>query len=223
MSNFVTLGMDGKPVEINSEIEEKISEIFNEQYEYIFSGDGEYLKRLDESFNVLKVSLITLLMPYIFAGANYAIGLIRTQFPGYDEDVSEELLRSFSEHIDQSIRKIHETTRKRLIALLEVDPHLLSAESYKISVIGNRPFVINEYEGVFLFNRGIIEVLKKSRFAYFVKWNTSNDEKVCAVCKPLNGVIMPLSQATIPPLHFGCRCKLAFVLDRRLLMQRYKT
>lgn len=223
MSNFITLGMNGEPVEIDSELEIKIAEIFNSQYEYIFSVDeGDYIKRLDESFNEVKAALIALLMPYIFSGAKYAIDLIRGEFPGYDEDVTEELLATFSEHIEESLRKIHETTRRRLIALLQVSPNL-TFENYKTAVIGNRPFVINEYEGVFLFNRGIIEILKKTRFVYFVKWNTSRDEKVCKICKPLDGVIMPVAQATIPPIHFGCRCKLAFVLDKRLLMRRYKT
>jgi len=222
MSNFITLGMNGEPVEIDSELELKITELFNQQYEYIFSGEGDYIKRLDESFNPLKAALIALLMPYIFSGAKYAIDLIRGEFPGYDEDVTEELLAVFSAHIEESLRKIHETTRRRLIALLRADPNA-TAENYKIAVIGNRPFVINEYEGVFLFNRGIIEVLKKSRFVQFVKFNTSRDEKVCKVCKPLDGVIMPIAQATIPPIHFGCRCRLAFVLDKRLLMQRYRS
>lgn len=222
MSNFITLGMNGEPVEIDSEVELKIAELFNEQYEYIFSGEGDSIKRLDESFNTLKTALITLLMPYIFSGANYAIDLIRLEFSGYDEDVTEELLAVFSGHIEESLRKIHETTKRRLIALLQVEPNP-SFENYKISVIGNRPSVINEYEGVFLFNSGIIELLKKSRFVQFVKFNTSHDEKVCKFCRPLDGVIMPITQATIPPLHFGCRCRLAFVLDKRLLMQRYKT
>lgn len=221
MSNFITLGMNGEPVEIDSELELKITELFNEQYEYIFSGEGDHIKRLDESFNPLKDALIALLMPYIFSGAKYAIDLIRGEFPGYDEDVTEELLAVFSGHIEESLRKIHETTRRRLIALMQADSSA-TRENYLIAVVGNRPFVINEYEGVYLFNRGIIEVLKKSRFVQFLKWNTSMDENVCKVCRPLDGVIMPLAQATIPPLHFGCRCRLAFVLDKRLLMQRYR-
>lgn len=221
MSNFVTLGMNGEPVEIDSELELKIAALFNWQYEYIFSSEGDHIRRLDESFNPLKAALIALLMPYIFSGAKYAIDLIRGEFPGYDEDATEELLQVFSAHIEESLRKIHETTRRRLIALMQADPSA-TRENYLIAVVGNRPFVINEYEGAYLFNRGIVEVLKKSRFVQFLKFNTSRDENVCKVCRPLDGVIMPLAQATFPPLHFGCRCRLAFVLDKRLLMQRYR-
>ena len=65
--------MNGEPVEIDSELELKIAEIFNSQYEYIFSVDeGDYIKRLDDSFNEVKAALIALLMPYIFSGAKYA-------------------------------------------------------------------------------------------------------------------------------------------------------
>ena len=213
--------MNGEPVEIDSELEIKIAEIFNSQYEYIFSVDGgDYIKRLDESFNEVKVALIALLMPYIFSGAKYAIDLIRGEFPGYDEDVTEELLATFSEHIEESLRKIHETTRRRLIALLQVSPNL-TFENYKTAVIGNRPFVINEYEGVFLFNRGIIEILKKTRFVYFVKWNTSRDEKVCQICRPRHGMVYPVNSAPPIPAHGHCKCRYSLVVDRRKILRDY--
>jgi len=45
----------------------------------------------------------------------------------------------------------------------------------------------------------------------FVRWNTANDELVCPVCRPLNGVVVQIGAAfqngiQHPPAHPRCRC-----------------
>jgi hypothetical protein len=40
----------------------------------------------------------------------------------------------------------------------------------------------------------------------FVKWNTAEDEHVCAECVPRNEMIYPLQFAPRIPAHYNCRC-----------------
>lgn len=39
----------------------------------------------------------------------------------------------------------------------------------------------------------------------YVKWNTEEDEKVCPVCRPLDGKIYPIGKAP-RKAHYSCRC-----------------
>jgi SPP1 gp7 family putative phage head morphogenesis protein len=60
-----------------------------------------------------------------------------------------------------------------------------------------------------------IEAVKES--FPFVKYQTSNDANVSIICRPLDGVILPVGDpfwATHSPKnHFGCRCNLQSVRD----------
>lgn len=48
------------------------------------------------------------------------------------------------------------------------------------------------------------------------RWNTARDERVCPICAPLNGVVVPMGEGftpsgpglgpTAPPIHVNCRC-----------------
>lgn len=57
-----------------------------------------------------------------------------------------------------------------------------------------------------------IEVIK------FIIWNTANDERVCPICGPLNGIKVMLGQLfdgvfRIPPAHPRCRCGVSFATE----------
>ncbi len=39
-----------------------------------------------------------------------------------------------------------------------------------------------------------------------IRWMTTNDDLVCDICGPLDGVQMPLDSVDIPPAHPRCRC-----------------
>lgn len=215
MSNFITLGYDGLSTPVDVEMEKTLNEIFMRQYEHIFSGDDpDVFQRFNESKEEFSSAVKALFLSIIFAGSYYAFDLIRTEIPGFSKDPVEDLLRTYNAHIQESINKMLETTYKRLQVLMEQGFNAAQV-GYIISVIGNRPSVINEYENVYLFNQGIVAVLKSSGFVDFVRWVTAQDESVCQTCRPLNGVIMPLLSATLPPIHWGCRCKLAFIIDKR--------
>lgn len=215
MSNFITLGYDGLSTPVDVKMEKTLNEIFLRQYEYIFSGDeSEVFQRFNESKEGFSSAIKSLFLSAIFAGSYYAFDLIRTEVPGFSKDPTEDLIRAYNIHIQESINKMFDTTYRRLQILMEQGFSAAQA-GYVVSVIGNRPSVINEYENVYLFNQGIVVVLKTSGFVDFVRWVTAQDESVCPTCRPLNGVIMPLLSATTPPIHWGCRCKLAFIVDKR--------
>lgn len=215
MSNFITLGYDGLSTPVDVEMEKALNEIFMRQYEYIFSGDGtDVFQRFNESKEEFSSAVKALFLSAIFAGSYYAFDLIRTEVPGFSKDPTEVLLKTYNTHIQESINKMLDTTYKRLQILMEQGFDAAQA-GYVVSIIGNRPSVINEYENVYLFNQGIVVVLKSSGFVDFVRWVTAQDEKVCSMCHSLNGVIMSLLSATTPPIHWGCRCKLAFIVDKR--------
>ena len=41
-----------------------------------------------------------------------------------------------------------------------------------------------------------------------VKWITERDERVCAVCEPMDGEIFPIDEIPQIPQHYRCRCVL---------------
>lgn len=215
MSSFITLGYDGLSTPVDVKMEKTLNEIFLRQYEYIFSGDeSEVFQRFNESKEGFSSAIKSLFLSAIFAGSYYAFDLIRTEVPGFSKDPTEDLIRAYNIHIQESINKMFDTTYRRLQILMEQGFSAAQA-GYVVSVIGNRPSVINEYENVYLFNQGIVVVLKTSGFVDFVKWNTSRDEKVCKICRPRHGMVYPVNSAPPIPAHGHCKCRYSLVVDRR--------
>ena len=52
-----------------------------------------------------------------------------------------------------------------------------------------------------------LEAYKNAGVKY-VKWNTEEDEKVCEVCRPLDGKVFPIDKAPSKQ-HYSCRCWLS--------------
>ena len=40
------------------------------------------------------------------------------------------------------------------------------------------------------------------------RWVTKEDEKVCDVCRPMDGMLLTESELVVHPAHWGCRCSL---------------
>ena len=40
------------------------------------------------------------------------------------------------------------------------------------------------------------------------RWITKEDEKVCPVCRPRDGMLLLKSELAAHPAHWGCRCSL---------------
>ena len=55
-----------------------------------------------------------------------------------------------------------------------------------------------------------LEAYKNAGVKY-VKWNTEEDEKVCEVCRPLDGKVFPIDKAPSKQ-HYSCRCWLSPVI-----------
>ena len=68
---------------------------------------------------------------------------------------------------------------------------------------------------------GILIVARALNFVVAVKWVTSRDEKVCQVCRPRHGMVYPINSVPALPAHWGCRCWLALVVDRRRILRDY--
>lgn len=58
-----------------------------------------------------------------------------------------------------------------------------------------------------LTDKTVLQAYKDAGVEY-VMWMTEEDEKVCKICRPLDGKIYPISQAP-PKQHWHCRCWLA--------------
>ena len=50
-----------------------------------------------------------------------------------------------------------------------------------------------------------ITAFRNARIRY-VRWVTEDDEKVCKVCEPRNGVIYQINDFPVLPAHCRCRC-----------------
>lgn len=53
--------------------------------------------------------------------------------------------------------------------------------------------------------RARIKAFKDAGFQY-VRWVTEDDEKVCSVCAPRNGVVYRIDELPEIPAHWHCRC-----------------
>ena len=64
------------------------------------------------------------------------------------------------------------------------------------------------------------------------KWMTAEDEKVCEICAPLDGIVVPLGDGftpdgpgegpTMPPAHVNCRCSLLPVLSMEMIKKQFQ-
>lgn len=54
----------------------------------------------------------------------------------------------------------------------------------------------------------------------YVRWVTENDEKVCSVCAPRNGVVYRIDELPEIPAHWHCRCILVPATEEEYLKQQ---
>ncbi len=74
--------------------------------------------------------------------------------------------------------------------------------------------IIAETEVTRAYARGQYEAFARSSIVTGYRFNTSNDERVCPQCGPLNGETFKMGDETnVPPLHPRCRCWITAVTD----------
>jgi SPP1 gp7 family putative phage head morphogenesis protein len=62
---------------------------------------------------------------------------------------------------------------------------------------------------------------EKAKTIRYVRWNTTNDDLVCDLCRVRNGKQFLLSEAeNLIPAHLGCRCWLSPIVDEDLVQER---
>lgn len=67
-----------------------------------------------------------------------------------------------------------------------------------------------------LFARGNQLAWEETGFVNAVKWNTAEDEKVCPICRPLDGTLIGIDDIDAhPPAHVNCRCWIQPVVDEK--------
>lgn len=236
--NIVKLGNDNK-----EEIEgfQDLENVFIEQMENAFVAQMDLLfagleglsqqeiynainERFESSFTQIEEVLTSAMFAFFKEGSQYTDSLISTVIPNFStQDLDIEEIR---EYVRESMLKIKETSRKRLVALLAIfisGTYSLSwlIEQYVKMVISNRASVIINYESIRIFNIGVVRISEKSGFVINLIWNTVGDDRVCPICKPRDGLIYPIQYAPAIPAHFGCRCRWAIVVDKRRIINVY--
>lgn len=88
---------------------------------------------------------------------------------------------------------------------------ILSLVNDRIDKIGNsRAMVLVDTEVIRANAEGALDVLEAFGITHVsvnVEWSTRGDKKVCPLCKPLEGIIMPIKKARgMFPRHPRCRC-----------------
>lgn len=126
-------------------------------------------------------------------------------------------------------RDINETTRKALNDTLiegfkagEGIPELTKRiEAVYDDALGFRAERIARTEVLRATNWATLESYKQSGIVDGKQWLTAIDERVCPICEPMDGVIIPLDDnfKTIeggfdrPPAHVNCRCTMTPIFD----------
>ena len=62
--------------------------------------------------------------------------------------------------------------------------------------------------------QSIVRQLRSAGVTMVAVFNTANDDRVCAICEPLDQTKQGEDWMTPPPLHTGCRCWLSYEVER---------
>ena len=127
-------------------------------------------------------------------------------------------LRFANEYRYDWISKINETTRKQVQEAManwiqSGDP-LSVLESTLAPIFGSvRAEMIAATEITRIFSLANQAAWQSTGFVNQMKFNTAVDDRVCPICGPKQGAIMPLGSDQAPPLHVRCRCYLTPIVD----------
>lgn len=124
------------------------------------------------------------------------------------------------------IRGITEVTRRKTIKALtdwvRSGSPLSSLEQALAPLFGDaraRRIAVTEVTRIFA--RGNQMAWEATGFVNKVKWNTAEDEKVCPICRPLDGTFIGIGDIdALPPAHVNCRCWIHPVLDDKAFEDR---
>lgn len=120
------------------------------------------------------------------------------------ETYSGTLLYSFATEMDRKRERLFET----MVAIDDMsDPEILAQQKKNIR---NWNTQVEEF-GVDIERRIFLSELKDSNIRK-VQWMTAEDERVCADCSDLNGIVFDIDNVPRRP-HIGCRCWLKGVSD----------
>ena len=117
------------------------------------------------------------------------------------------------------IRNITEVTRKKTIKAIgdwiRSGSPLSTLEQVLEPLFGEmRAKRIATTEVTRLFAHGNQMAWEATGFVNSMKWMTAEDEKVCPICKPLDGTLIGIGDLdALPPAHVNCRCWVQPVVD----------
>nr|BAL54537.1 hypothetical conserved protein [uncultured prokaryote] len=120
-----------------------------------------------------------------------------------------------AQSLRDSIAEIVPLLPRQVIALARfadevADPQAVRA--YAVRLRYARALMIARTEAGFAVNRGRLEAYRSATRVRRVRWYTADDEIVCPVCEPLDGLAVEVGETfadsgvSSPPAHPNCRC-----------------
>lgn len=153
---------------------------------------------------------------------------------GFAQLINPTLVAEVQARLRQTVAGINNTTAKLVNQAIardrDEDIDDLLAELWD-AFRPSRATLIGEDESVRSYHSGMVRMLGMSKYRWVKTWRTAADEIVCRICRPLDGVTIPLEDTFIsipktgldagtphlinhPPAHPGpCRCRLEMVAE----------
>ncbi len=122
-------------------------------------------------------------------------GRVYTELKGVTEAMSQNLTRTLTDGLVQGM-----------------NPRQIATNIIKdVNGIGiRRARVIAQTEIIRAHAEGQLDSMQRlgvKKLAVMVEWGTADDDRVCKVCQPLEGVVLTMDEAKgLIPRHPGCRC-----------------
>lgn len=126
------------------------------------------------------------------------------------------------------LRGISNTTRQKVVRIfgdwIRSGDALPALEAMLEPIFGERRATqIAVTEITRIYAEGNLAAWRSTNMIGEKRWNTAVDELVCPICRPLNGIVVPIDEGftpegaglgpTAPPAHVNCRCWLTPVVS----------
>lgn len=129
----------------------------------------------------------------------------------YIRDRVEKLFPQLNVTTAKDISQELEEAKGGFLTVQETIDYVLEKQR---EIIKNRSQIIAENESALIAGQTQNEIYRKSG-VMVLKWVTSQDERVCPICQPLNNKVININGTWVggkgiigkyPPLHINCRC-----------------
>lgn len=130
---------------------------------------------------------------------------------GYIRSKSNEIWSGLNTTTAKQISQEIETAKEGFLNLQETIDYVLEKQR---EIIRNRSELIADQEASMIAGGTTYDIYKKSGVVA-LKWVTSQDERVCPICQPINNQIVNINgifnnnlgnMGKYPPIHINCRC-----------------